>query len=196
MNTSAPGKTDPILRVEYLTMRFGGLVAIDALSFDVGRNDITAIIGPNGAGKTTVFNCHDRFLQTDRRHGHSSTHGDGRDFCWNGHGRSHHRPAMPGVARTFQNIRLFGGMTVLENLLVAQHNPLMLASGFTLGGLFGLGRFRRAEKQAIERAQTLAGKDRPCRPGRRSGSRFALWRPAPARDRPRHVHATVPAVPR
>ena len=50
-------QTEPLLKVEHLTMRFGGLTAVDNVSFDVGRQDITALIGPNGAGKTTVFNC-------------------------------------------------------------------------------------------------------------------------------------------
>ncbi len=165
-------ESDPVLSVEHLTMRFGGLVAVDDLSFDAGRGDITALIGPNGAGKTTVFNCVTGFYKPT----------EGRIVMRHGEGRQDERvetltagdaqyrldsakgvfllERMPDfvisrrakVARTFQNIRLFGGMTVLENLLVAQHNPLMLASGFTLGGIIGLPGFNRAEKKARDKA--------------------------------------------
>ncbi|MFN6999457.1 MAG: ATP-binding cassette domain-containing protein, partial [Elioraea tepidiphila] len=123
---SAP---DPILVVENLTMRFGGLVAIDALSFEAERGDITAIIGPNGAGKTTVFNCLTGFY---RPTGGSIVirHADGTTYPL--HRLVQHRIAKHArVARTFQNIRLFGGMTVLENLMVAQHNRLMGEGGRT-----------------------------------------------------------------
>lgn len=141
---------DPVLRVEHLTMRFGGLVAVNTLSFNVGRGDITALIGPNGAGKTTVFNCATGFYKPT----------EGRITMKRRSGETFLLERMPdfqiahkaGVARTFQNIRLFGGMTLLENLMVAQHNPLMVASGFTVGGLIGLAGFRRAEREAVERA--------------------------------------------
>src|SRR5690606_17903198 len=166
-------ESDPVLTVEHLTMRFGGLVAVNDLSFQVGRGDITALIGPNGAGKTTVFNCVTGFYKpTEGRI--VMRHGPGRmeklvdeltqsGLQWRADGEcaAFLLERMPEydisyrarVARTFQNIRLFGGMTVLENLLVAQHNPLMLASGYTLAGLFGLPQFRRAETQAIEKAK-------------------------------------------
>ncbi|MEL6299342.1 MAG: ATP-binding cassette domain-containing protein [Pseudomonadota bacterium] len=142
--------SDPILEVMHLTMRFGGLVAVDDISFGAQRGDITAIIGPNGAGKTTVFNCLTGFYKPSvgmirlvRK--------DGREFLLE------RLPddainARAGVARTFQNIRLFAGMTLLENLLVAQHRPLMAASGFTVGGIVGLKSYRTAEKAAIDRA--------------------------------------------
>ncbi len=161
-----------VLRVEHLTMRFGGLVAIQDLSFAARHGDITALIGPNGAGKTTVFNCITGFYKpTEGRialhHGNpavwdeiealtasslrSRRHADGGLYLLE---------RMPDylvtkrakVARTFQNIRLFKGMTVLENLLVSQHNPLMQASGFTFAGLFGLRVYKNAERAAIERA--------------------------------------------
>jgi branched-chain amino acid transport system ATP-binding protein len=163
---------DPILSVEHLTMRFGGLVAVDDLSFHVGRGDITALIGPNGAGKTTVFNCVTGFYKpTEGRI--VMRHGPGRqqdtvDELTAGGLRWQVRDdrsiflleRMPDfeiakrakVARTFQNIRLFSGMTVLENLLVAQHNPLMIASGFTFGGVLGLPGFRKAQDEAIDKA--------------------------------------------
>ena len=139
----------PLLEVEHLSMRFGGLVAVDDLSFAARAREITAIIGPNGAGKTTVFNCLTGFYRP----------GVGRLSLYRA-GRHHllermdgHRIAREaGVARTFQNIRLFAGMTVLENLVVAQHNRLMRASLFTVGGLIGLPGYRRAESQAVERA--------------------------------------------
>lgn len=130
-------------------MRFGGLTAVDGLSFAAHQRSITAIIGPNGAGKTTVFNCLTGFYRPTS--GELTLHRpDGalrldrlRDF----------RIARAGVVRTFQNIRLFPGMSVLENLVVAQHNPLMRASLYTFGGLIGLKSYRDAEGQAVEVAR-------------------------------------------
>jgi branched-chain amino acid transport system ATP-binding protein len=141
---------DPILDVQHLTMRFGGLVAINDLSFTAGRGDITALIGPNGAGKTTVFNCITGFYKPT----------EGMLAMRNPDGSQLLLERLPGydinwkakVARTFQNIRLFSGMTVLENLLVAQHNPLMISSGFTFLGVLGFSSYRKAEKEAIEKA--------------------------------------------
>ncbi|MDO8533491.1 MAG: ABC transporter ATP-binding protein [Xanthobacteraceae bacterium] len=141
----------PILDVEHLTMRFGGLVAIDDLSFAARRGEITAIIGPNGAGKTTVFNCVTGFYQPHEGMIRLS-HADGKEFLLER--LFDFRIARAArVARTFQNIRLFPGMTVLENLLVAQHNPLMRASGFTLFGILGLPAYGRAERAAIDKAR-------------------------------------------
>jgi branched-chain amino acid transport system ATP-binding protein len=138
---------DPELKVEHLTMRFGGLTAIDDLSFDAGRKQITALIGPNGAGKTTVFNCITGFYKpTEGRILHR--HPDGKEFLLE-RMDDFRITQHSKVARTFQNIRLFAGMTSLENLMVAQHNELMKASGFTIGGLFGSGTFYRREREAI-----------------------------------------------
>ena len=103
-------------------MRFGGLLAVDDVSFDVGRHDITALIGPNGAGKTTVFNCITGFYKPTEGM-LSLTHADGQKFYLE-RLDDHDINAKARVARTFQNIRLFGGMTVLENLMVAQHKTL------------------------------------------------------------------------
>jgi branched-chain amino acid transport system ATP-binding protein len=164
---------DPVLRVEHLTMRFGGLVAIGNLSFTAARGDITALIGPNGAGKTTVFNCITGFYKpTEGRialqHGDPAVWDELEPMTDRG-ARSVRRRGgalfllerMPDylvtqqarVARTFQNIRLFPGMTVFENLLVAQHNPLMIASGFTLLGVFWPRAYGRAEKSAVDKAR-------------------------------------------
>ena len=146
-----PWEDDPLLRAEHLTMRFGGLTAVDDVSFAVGRHDITALIGPNGAGKTTVFNCITGFYKP--------TEGmielrqpDGQIFRLE-QLDDHDINARARVARTFQNIRLFQGMTVLENLMVAQHNVLMRASGLTVGAILGLGGFRQAEKDAVDFAR-------------------------------------------
>lgn len=141
---------NPMLQIEHMTMRFGGLLAIDDFSFDVSRGDITALIGPNGAGKTTVFNCITGFYKPT----------EGRMTMTQSNGSEWLLERMPDfeiardarVARTFQNIRLFGGMTLLENLMVAQHTVLMRASGFTIAGLLGLARYRKAEKLALEKA--------------------------------------------
>jgi branched-chain amino acid transport system ATP-binding protein len=127
-------------------MRFGGLTAIDDLSFSAQAGHITAIIGPNGAGKTTVFNCITGFYKPSSGR---ITLGAFDLAQMSGHTIA----AKARVARTFQNIRLFPRMTVLENLIVAQHNKLMRASGYTLGGLFGLPGYTRAERDAVEKAR-------------------------------------------
>jgi branched-chain amino acid transport system ATP-binding protein len=140
--------SDPILTVDHLSMRFGGLTAVGDLSFTAGRNDITALIGPNGAGKTTVFNCITGFYKPTEGM-ITLRHPDGQEFLLER--MDDFRIAQHArVARTFQNIRLFAGMTVLENLMVAQHNSLMVASGYTLAGIFGSRSYRRAESEAIE----------------------------------------------
>ena len=126
--------TDPVLSVEHLTMRFGGLVAIDDVSFHARNREITAIIGPNGAGKTTVFNCLTGFYKpTVGRL--ALRHPKGEYLLEQMEG--YRIAQVASVARTFQNIRLFPKMTVLENLIVAQHNKLMRASGLTVLGLLG-----------------------------------------------------------
>ena len=167
------GKGDILLRVEHLSMRFGGLVAVDDLSFEAREDEITALIGPNGAGKTTVFNCITGFYKPSEgrlglRHGDASIWSEldtltdsGKRDLTRPSGKLFQLERLPDylvtqqarVARTFQNIRLFPGMTVLENLLVAQHNRLMLASGYTLLGILGFPSYAAAERAAIERAR-------------------------------------------
>ena len=186
--------TLPILEVEHLSMKFGGLVAIGDLSFEAKRGEITALIGPNGAGKTTVFNCITGFYKPSEGM-ITLTSRDGKQFLLE-RLPDFQIPAMAKVARTFQNIRLFSGMTLLENLLVAQHNKLMRASGFTVLGLFGFSGYRRASAESIELAKHWLEKAEPDRPRRRPGRRPALWRAAPAGDRARHVHRAGAAVPR
>jgi branched-chain amino acid transport system ATP-binding protein len=144
-------RSDPVLKVEHLTMRFGGLTAVDDVSFEAGRADITALIGPNGAGKTTVFNCITGFYKPTEGM-ITLTHPDGSSFYLE-RLDDHDINSEARVARTFQNIRLFRGMTVLENLMVAQHATLNRASGLTLGALLGIGGYRAAEKQAVEFAR-------------------------------------------
>jgi branched-chain amino acid transport system ATP-binding protein len=143
--------SDTLLKVEHLSMKFGGLMAINDFSFEAKRGDITALIGPNGAGKTTVFNCITGFYKPTMGMITLKQKG-GKEFLLE---------RLPDfritkeakVARTFQNIRLFSGLTVLENLLVAQHNKLMKASGYTVMGLVGIGPYRAEAKNAIELAR-------------------------------------------
>ena len=143
-------KTEAVLKIEHLSMRFGGLVAVNDLSFEARRGEITALIGPNGAGKTTVFNCITGFYKPTT----------GLISLYHQDGKTHYLDRLPDfrvaalarVARTFQNIRLFSGMTLLENLLVAQHNHLMWASGMTIGGLFGLPGYKKAAEEAKQKA--------------------------------------------
>jgi branched-chain amino acid transport system ATP-binding protein len=152
MRDAAHAGLDPdvILAVDHLTMRFGGLTAIDDVSFRARHRQITSIIGPNGAGKTTVFNCLTGFYKPTigrlaLQHGGEIfllERMEGFRIC-----------KVARIGRTFQNIRLFGNMTVLENLIVAQHNALMRASGFSLLGLIGAPSFRAAERDALDRAR-------------------------------------------
>jgi branched-chain amino acid transport system ATP-binding protein len=148
--TSANEVREPLLLVEHLTMRFGGLTAVHDLSFDALSREITAIIGPNGAGKTTVFNCLTGFYKPSV--GRLTMHVDGEALLLE-RMDGFRITKQAGIARTFQNMRLFAGMTVLENLIVAQHNLLMSASVFSVAGLFGLPCYRSAERAAIERAR-------------------------------------------
>lgn len=161
-----------LLQVENLTMRFGGLVAVRDLSFSVGRGQISALIGPNGAGKTTVFNCLTGFYKpTSGRIALIRDAGDpasalaavtnspfrylrtrGSEVYLLERMGDSEITAKARVARTFQNIRLFQGMTVLENLIVAQHNALNWASGYSLLGLVGAKSFRAAERRAVDLA--------------------------------------------
>jgi len=142
---------DTLLKVEHLSMKFGGLMAINDLSFEAKRGDITALIGPNGAGKTTVFNCITGFYKPTM----------GMITMNQKSGKQYLLERLPDfritkeakVARTFQNIRLFSGLTVLENLLVAQHNKLMKASGYTILGLLGIGGYKKEAAASIELAR-------------------------------------------
>ncbi|MEA2839889.1 MAG: branched-chain amino acid transport system ATP-binding protein [Methylobacteriaceae bacterium] len=163
-------QSDPLLTIEHLTMRFGGLTAVDDLSFHVRRGDITALIGPNGAGKTTLFNCITGFYRPSAGRlvlSSGERLDDAAVTALTNSGTRYSREdglflleRMPDqeiarearVARTFQNLRLFAGMTVLENLMVGEHNPLMRASGYSLFGLLGLPAYRKREAQALDRA--------------------------------------------
>jgi branched-chain amino acid transport system ATP-binding protein len=137
-----------LLTIDAVTMRFGGLTAVDTVSFAANTGQITAVIGPNGAGKTTLFNCITGF--------YTPTSGkiNAGDLSLQGHSSAwicrHAR-----IARTFQNLRLFGGMSVLENLMVGQHVTLMDASVFSIAALFGTKKWRKTQAAALDRARDL-----------------------------------------
>ena len=136
-----------LLDVQNLTMKFGGLIAIDDLSFSAKKDHITSIIGPNGAGKTTVFNCLTGFYKATAGSMYLNKDNNKMDLKK----FSDFRVAQKaGVARTFQNIRLFPQMSVLENMMVAQHNKLMVASGFSILGLVNSKSYLQKEKEAVE----------------------------------------------
>jgi branched-chain amino acid transport system ATP-binding protein len=134
-----------VITVDNLSIRFGGLLALSEVSFDVEEGSITAIIGPNGAGKTTLFNCITGFYRPTS--GEIRSVRAGREYAL--HKLPIHRIARLGVGRTYQNIRLFGQMTALENLLVAQHS---FVNHHLLSGIFRTPAFRRSESEAQERA--------------------------------------------
>ncbi len=131
-----------ILQVSGLSMRFGGLLAVNGVGLTVKEKQVVALIGPNGAGKTTVFNCLTGFYKPSG----GTILLDGQPI----QGLAGHQIARKGVVRTFQNVRLFKEMTALENLLIAQHRHLN--TNF-FAGLFKTPGFRRSEKEAMERAQ-------------------------------------------
>ena len=159
----------PIVIVEKVSIRFGGLLALNEVSFQMEERHIQAIIGPNGAGKTTLFNCLTGFYKPTegsivlRRDGksHHLTQPPMGSFRKNPAGwmggflrnlftsNPIHRTALLGVSRTYQNIRLFAQMTGIENLLVAQHNSV---NHKLLSGIFQTPGFLRSEKKALEKA--------------------------------------------
>ncbi len=136
--------SEKILELKNLTMRFGGVVALDGLNFHVNKGEICALIGPNGAGKTTVFNVITGV--------YAPTEGE---IVFNGEsllGKKKNMITKSGVARTFQNVRLFGDMTALENVMTA--TDVHKKSGL-VGSLFGTPRARREEKAGKARAHEL-----------------------------------------
>ncbi|GFM16236.1 MULTISPECIES: ABC transporter ATP-binding protein [Mycobacteriaceae] len=133
-----------LLRTEDLTVKFGGLTALDSLTFDIRRGEILGLIGPNGAGKTTCFNA----ITGVYRPTSGTVLFDGAPLGT----VKRHQITRKGIARTFQNIRLWGEMTALENVVVgtdARHKTSVP------GALFRSARHRREERDAIERATAL-----------------------------------------
>jgi ABC-type branched-subunit amino acid transport system ATPase component len=133
-----------VLQVDGLTRRFGGLLAVNAVSFAVAAGEVLAVVGPNGAGKTTLFNLITGVLRPDS--GHVTL--DGQDIT----GTKPHLLGRMGIARTFQNIRLFSHLNALENVMVGQ-----IAGGRSgvLDGLLGNGRDRADRREMTERAEAL-----------------------------------------
>ena len=133
-----------VLEVNHATMRFGGLVAVSDLSMHIDSQEIVALIGPNGAGKTTAFNMITGV--------YTPTEGSVTLLGRNITGMRPDRIAHAGIARTFQNIRLFKALTVLDNVMIAQH--LRLTSSW-VGSVLRFPRYRREEQHAYERAREL-----------------------------------------
>jgi branched-chain amino acid transport system ATP-binding protein len=139
------------LDVERLTMRFGGLTALSDISFRARPSEVTAIIGPNGAGKTTLFNCLTGFYRPTAGRLRLSRE---RSTTFQLERMAAYRIARNArVIRTFQNARLFGGMSVLENLIVAQQADIVWKTANPLGALFGSSRYRQAMSKARENAR-------------------------------------------
>lgn len=112
--SQASVSTNPLLEVKSVSVRFGGIVALDGVSFDIARGQIVGLIGPNGAGKTTLFNCMSRLYDCQ-----------GGEILLNGRSlldRPAHQMAVAGIGRTFQNVALFRSMTVLDNVLLGRHS--------------------------------------------------------------------------
>jgi branched-chain amino acid transport system ATP-binding protein len=138
--------SQPLLRVHDVAVRFGGIVALDGVSFDVAPGQIVGLIGPNGAGKTTLFNCVSRLYECDR----GEIHFDGRSLL----PVPRHRVAALGIGRTFQNLALFRTMSVLDNVMVGHHSRTR--SGFFANAL-RLPRARRDDRLIAEKARALVG---------------------------------------
>ena len=167
-------KTKDILNIIDLSISFGGIVALDKVSFDVKESSITSLIGPNGAGKTTLFNCITGFYKATQGELKFASKKGEMDICkvlgeklilqdiynpfrlleklkYKMFGGVH-MVVSGGLARTFQNIRLFRGMTVLENLLVAQHHSLNLN---IISGVIQTSDYKKKENAAIEKAYQI-----------------------------------------
>ena len=135
---------DAILSVVTMTKRFGGLVAVDNVSYDVERGQVFALIGPNGAGKTTCFNCITGLFQPTS----GKVLFDGKDVT----GFRPHQTAKAGIARTFQNIRLFDYMSVLDNVRLGQHVRMRAK---LWDSLLKTPYEKREEKEVTEKAREL-----------------------------------------
>ena len=133
-----------VLEVNHATMRFGGLVAVNDLSMHIDHQEIVALIGPNGAGKTTAFNMITGVYTPTE----GSVTLSGRNIT----GMRPDRIAAAGIARTFQNIRLFKALTVLDNVLIAQH--LRLTASWP-AAVLRTPRYRRESEQMVKRAEEL-----------------------------------------
>jgi branched-chain amino acid transport system ATP-binding protein len=138
----------PLLSVEEIGVRFGGVVALDGLSFAVEKGQICALIGPNGAGKTTLFNVISRLYEPDT----GSVTFDGRDLLR----VPAHRIVQVGVARTFQNVALFPSLTVLENVMTGAHSGGHVGFSRAIFRL-GAGREeRRLRQQGVDLLERLS----------------------------------------
>ena len=134
-----------LLDVESIRVRFGGVTALDGLSFSIDANQVCALIGPNGAGKTTLFNVISRLYEPTE----GSVTFDGHDLL----ALSPHRIAQIGIARTFQNLALVEGLSVVDNVMVGAHAR---TTGGFVGGLFGLPMRRRERELRAESMEVLA----------------------------------------
>jgi branched-chain amino acid transport system ATP-binding protein len=141
---SAEPPANPLLRVSRVAMRFGGVVALSGVSFDVGYGQICGLIGPNGSGKTTLFNCISGFY----RFADGDIQFEGRSLK----GMARHRMADLGIGRTFQNVALFRRMSVRDNVLVGAHH--LAHSGFVTNAL-RLPVVRQEDRQAFTRLRDL-----------------------------------------
>lgn len=138
------GNYESILMSRGMTKRFGGLLAVDTLDFQIPRGSISSIIGPNGAGKTTFFNCITGFYQIDEG-----------DIIFDGqrlNGKTPDQITKSGIARTFQNIRLFNNMTAIENIMVGQEAHLKSS---WIGAIFGSPFTRKENEESEVRAREL-----------------------------------------
>jgi branched-chain amino acid transport system ATP-binding protein len=135
---------DPLLTVDSLTLRFGGVTALNGVSFEVERDELFAVIGPNGAGKTSIFNC----LSAVYRPQSGRIILDGTDLI----GLKPSRTAELGLGRTFQNLGLFAHLTVIDNLLLGRHH--LMSTGFVSGALWW-GKAKREELQHREAVEEI-----------------------------------------
>jgi branched-chain amino acid transport system ATP-binding protein len=138
--------SQPLLRVQDVAVRFGGIVALDGVSFDVAPGQIVGLIGPNGAGKTTLFNCVSRLYECDS----GEIYFDGRPL----RPVARHGIAALGIGRTFQNLALFRTMSVLDNVMVGHHSR---TRGGFLANALRLPRARRDDHVIAEKARALVG---------------------------------------
>lgn len=135
-----------ILEVKGLTKHFGGLRALEEVSFKVRKGAIVSVIGPNGAGKTTLFNCLTGLTRPTKGHVYMGE----KEIT----GLQPHEIAYSGIARTFQNIRLFKGMTVLENVMVGEH--IHIKTDLLQAIIRGKG-FKSRERDAVDKAMEYLG---------------------------------------